>query len=446
MKLQDFTSRQARGKKNKIPDKPGVYLFKKKRDPGSSPGSRRGGSDILYIGKATSLKDRVRSYFSNDLLKTRGLLIVDMVTTSDDIEFIETDSVLEALILEANLIKKHQPIANTKEKDNKSYNFVVITKDEVPKVVIERGRSLEFQKRRSNEIPAKAGTTSLLAGTKYTDVFGPFPSQQQLKEALKIIRKIFPFVTNKTSSELYKQIGLEPTVSNTEAMKKYKNNLRHIKLFFNGKKKELIKDLEKQMKSLAKENKFEEAGKIRNQIFALEHIRDVSLIKNDSTRLPELVSGSRLGDSFRIEAYDAAHMSGRNSVGVMTVIEDGEVKKSDYRKFILRTAKRGDDIGSLEEILKRRLKHVEWKYPDLIVIDGGVAQVNRAKEVLKNFGSSIDIVSVVKNEKHQPEGFLGSKKIIDKFKKEILLINNESHRFAIGFYRSKQRKSSLNRK
>ena len=392
-------------KKINLPDKPGVYLFKK-------------GKDILYIGKATSLKDRVRSYFSNDLLSTRGLLIVDMVTAADNVDFIETDSVLEALVLEANLIKKHQPIANTKEKDNKSYNFVVITKEEFPRVLIERGRSLDFD------------TAS------YQSVYGPFPSQGQLKEALNIIRKIFPFKTDNTDSRLYKQLGLEPDTSDTEAKKKYKNNLRHIKLFFFGKKKELIKDLNKQMKVFAKEKEFEQAAKIRNQIFSLEHIRDVSLLKHENTK-------SHTESSFRIEAYDIAHMSGQNSVGVMTVMEDGEVKKSDYRKFILRKTRKGDDVGGLAEILSRRLKHREWKYPDLIVVDGGVGQRSRALRVLEDFGIKIDVVSVVKNEKHQPEKFLGSKKLVDKYKRDILLVNNESHRFAISFYRKKQRKSSL---
>ena len=103
-------------KKTKLPDLPGVYLFKK-------------GKGIMYIGKATLLKDRVKSYFSNDLIATRGPLIVDMVFQADNIDFIKTDSVLEALILESNLIKKHQPKYNTKEKDDRSYNYVVITKE-----------------------------------------------------------------------------------------------------------------------------------------------------------------------------------------------------------------------------------------------------------------------------------------------------------------------------
>jgi excinuclease ABC subunit C len=388
-------------KKINLPDTPGVYRFMH-------------GKNILYIGKATSLRDRVRSYFSNDLLKTRGALILDMATRADNVEFTQTDSVLEALILEADLIKKFQPLANTKEKDNKSYSFVVITKEKIPRVLIERGRTLTFDPK------------------GYQEVFGPFPSQMQLREALKIIRKIFPFRSDESDSRLYRQLGLNPDTADKEAVAKYKSNLRHIKLFFKGKKKELNKQLEKEMKALAKAQDFEGAAKKRNQIFALNHIKDVSLLRHDN----EEVTG------FRIEAYDAAHLSGKNSVGVMTVMENGAVQKSAYRKFILRKAARGDDVGSLEEILSRRLAHTEWPDANLIVVDGSVAQRNRALKVLKDAGKNIPVVGVVKNEAHKPQSLLGDENIIKEYKRSILLVNNEAHRFAIDFYRQKQRKSS----
>ncbi len=392
-------------KKINLPDAPGVYRFMH-------------GKNILYIGKATSLRDRVRSYFSNDLLKTRGALILDMATRADNMEFTQTDSVLEALILEADLIKKFQPLANTKEKDNKSYSFVVITKEKIPRVLIERGRTLSFDPK------------------GYQEVFGPFPSQMQLREALKIIRKIFPFRSDESDSRLYRQLGLNPDTADKEAVVKYKSNLRHIKLFFKGKKKELNKQLEKEMKALAKAQDFEGAAKKRNQIFALNHIKDVSLLKHDN----EEVSG------FRIEAYDAAHLSGKNSVGVMTVMENGAVQKSAYRKFILRKAARGDDVGSLEEILSRRLAHTEWPDASLIVVDGSVAQRNRALKVLKDAGKNIPVVGVVKNEAHKPQSLLGDENIIKEYKRSILLVNNEAHRFAIDFYRQKQRRASYKQK
>src|SRR3989338_10750518 len=155
-------------KKIKIPDKPGVYFFRK-------------GKNTLYIGKATSLKDRTKSYFGKDLIQTRGPLIVDMVLKAGQIKWAVTDSVLEALILEANLIKKYQPYYNTREKDKKSFNYVCITGEKLPKVIVVRGKELLG-----------------LKNFKYKATFGPYPNGLQLREALKIIRRIFPFLDDQS--------------------------------------------------------------------------------------------------------------------------------------------------------------------------------------------------------------------------------------------------------
>src|SRR3989304_2857242 len=175
----------------KLPDNPGVYIFR---------GPKR---VILYIGKATSLHTRVASYFRRDLISTRGPIIAGMIEAAKNVDFIETDSVLEALILEAQLIKKHQPPYNTKEKDNKSFNYVVITKEDFPRVMTMRGREL-------GELNLKPNTSNLKA------VFGPFPQGSVLREALKIVRKIFPFSDNcrpnQGKSCFNAQIGLCPGV------------------------------------------------------------------------------------------------------------------------------------------------------------------------------------------------------------------------------------------
>ena len=187
-----------------IPKNPGVYRF-------------MDNSEVLYIGKATDLRSRVRSYFGADLIETRGPHIVDMVTKAKTIKWQETDSVLEALILEANEIKKNQPYYNTKEKDNKSYNYVVITKEDFPKVLLLRGRELEKYKAGIN--------SSILRGSKIGSIFGPFPGGESLKIALRIIRKIFPFRDNrsiqKDKVEFYKQLGLTPDLSDSNIKKKY---------------------------------------------------------------------------------------------------------------------------------------------------------------------------------------------------------------------------------
>src|SRR3990172_7199923 len=374
MKSQDL-------KKLKMPDKPGVYFF---LDKAGRP---------MYIGKATSLRDRVRSYFGKDLIGTRGPLILDMVFKSKSLKWVETDSVLEALILEANLIKKYQPIYNSKEKSDKSFNYVGITKEIYPRVVIVRGKDLETEK------------------SHLKSVYGPYTSSSTLKEALKIIRKIFPFFDEKSRVkgryEFYRQLGLVPQADDRKA---YAKNIKNIKLFFEGKKTKILKSLEKEMKALAKAHKFEQAVQIRNQIFALRHIRDVTLIKEDS--ITKEFSGGQneasvrrqklFGDSvFRIEAYDIAHMAGSNIVGVMTVVEDGQVNKSEYRKFKIKEFASANDTGALLEVLERRFSHQEWPMPKLIVIDGGKAQINTALKFQKKVGLKIPVVSVVKDERHR---------------------------------------------
>lgn len=388
-----------------LPKEPGVYFFKQ-------------GKTILYIGKATSLKDRVRSYFADDVIHTRSSRIVDMVSLADAIEFETTETVLEALIKEANLIKRYEPIYNIKEKDNKSYSYVCITKDSLPKIVVERARTISFE------------------GDKtYDAVYGPFPSLQKLYTALKIIRKIFPFVTDKTGSKLYAQIGLEPDMNKDNFFEIYKKNIRNIKLFFQGKKGALIKTLHKDMMNYAKKMQFERAQQVKHQIFALEHINDVALIDDEKIHTDD--------NSFRIEAFDVAHMKGSHSVGVMTVMENGAVQKSAYRKFILRNTPKGDDLKGLVEIMTRRFKHTEWPTPDLIVIDGGTTHLKTAESVCKAMHIESPVVSVVKDDKHKARDILGNTEFVSKYKKDAILLNSEAHRFAIEFYRKTHRKSML---
>jgi excinuclease ABC subunit C len=188
----------------------------------------------------------------------------------------------------------------------------------------------------------------------------------------------------------------------------------------------------------------------------------VAIIASEATTFspPQLRRGDysdNRGGCFRIEAYDVAHLSGTNNVGVIVVMEDGEFKKADYRKFKINNSK-GNDVGALEEILDRRLKHTEWPLPNLIVVDGGLMQFNVAKKImsiehnrpvyqnshpaLTKVGIDgrlrVTIVAVTKDEKHKPKAILGKEELVKKYKKEILLINNEAHRFAIAFHRQRR--------
>ena len=383
-----------------LPDRPGVYFFlaKNKRP--------------LYIGRATTLRDRVRSYSSSDLMEMRGPLLVDMIQKADGISWIETDSLLEAMILEANLIKKHQPKYNTKEKDQRSFNYVVVTREDYPRVLIRRGRALAEEK---------------LKGS----IYGPFPKADLLKRALAIIRKIFPFrdkcKPQQGKSCFNKQIGLCPGVCSGEITKtEYQKQIRRIKLFLSGKIKNLVKDLEREMRTFSKQHKFEAANELKKKIFALRHIQDVALIKEEVAK----------PITFRIEAYDVAHLAGTASVGVMVVWEDGQMKKSDYRKFTLRETPPGSDTAGLQEILKRRLRHFEWPLPDLLVLDGGEAQLNIARKVLEESKLKIPLVAVVKDMRHKPKKIIGERGLVFPREAEILLANSEAHRYAQSFHRA----------
>lgn len=429
MTLNDFKK-----KTNKIPDAPGVYFFLDKH------------KKIIYIGKAACLRDRVRSYFSTDLVDGRGSRIVGMVNEATSLSHQKTDSVLEALILEANLIKKHQPPYNVEQKDNKSFNYVVITKESAsrqtpaggfPRVLLVRGREL-YQGWNKADI-------------KY--LFGPFPEGGSLKEAVKVIRKIFPFRDKcipcgqipANSRELAgkkkragtdcnpcfnRQIGLCPGVCSGEISKEeYVHTIRNIKDLFEGNFHGLKRRLAQEMNAAAKGERFEEAAVLRRQIHALEHIRDVSLLKT------ERVSS---GGGARIEAFDVAHTSGTETVAVMTVVSNSEALKAAYRKFKIHSAT-NDDVAALKEALSRRLDHSEWPLPRVFVVDGGEGQVRAAERVLKDVRVAVPVVGVVKNEFHKPERLIGDKRAIEAYERDILLANNEAHRFAVNFHRQRRR-------
>ncbi len=403
MKLLDF-------KKIKILETPGVYFFMGKINK------------ILYVGRATSLRSRVASYFNKDTLFSRGPIIAKMVRESRDVKFIKTESVLEAIILEANLIKKYQPPYNTKEKSDKSFNYIVITKEDFPRVLIVREKDF-LGKLMTKDHRLQA-------------IFGPFPQGSALKEALKIIRKIFPF-RDKCSPEARKpcfdrQMGLCPGVCTGEVSKEeYRKTIANIRLFLSDRKKAVVKNLEREMRVLAGHHEFEKAGLIKKTLFSLKHIQDVSLIKKSVSDYA--VSAGKEAEE-RIEGYDIAHISGKWNVGVMTVVKNGMPDKASYRKFKIRRTE-GGDTGALQEVLTRRLKHKEWRMPSVIVMDGGVAQKGVAEKTVRKFGFNIPVVSVVKNEKHKPKNILGDRELIDKHKNEILLVNSEAHRFAIKYHR-----------
>jgi len=404
-----------------LPDCPGVYLFTEGK------GRKK---KVLYVGKATSLRDRVRSYFDIDLIATRGPRIVDMVTRADGLMHETTPTVLEALVREAALIREHVPPANAMGKDDKTFLYAVITDEEIPRVLAIRGAELDFDAKKV-----------MATGVKLRAIHGPFPSGYQLREGLRLIRKIFPFFDTprpvgegnkhaKAKVEFNRQIGQYPRDMDKSS---YMRSIRNVSLFLSGRVKTLRATLMKDMKQAAKEERFEDAAQIRRQLFALDHIQDVSLIKEDR--------GEDMGP--RIEAYDTAHISGTNAIGVMTVVEGGVPVKRDYRTFRIRGAggkSLNNDIASLKEILSRRLGHPEWPLPKAFVVDGGKTHKKAAEEVLEEAGVGLPVVAVVKDEKHRPREVLGGLRagVPDA---DAVLANSEAHRFSITKHRQARNKS-----
>ncbi len=422
-----------------IPDAPGVYFFRDTNNSGDKDGA------ILYIGKATSLRNRIKSYFDRDLVEKRGLKIVNMVLAANHITYETTQNVLEALLYESYLIKQHLPLFNTKEKDNKSYTSVVITKEEYPRVLIMRIR--EFEK--------------VFNKSDLDVVYGPFTSAQGLRDIMRIVRKIFPYRDKCEPGQgklcFNAQIGLCPGCCNDAiSSSDYKNySIKNIKKLFEGRHKEIRKSLEHDMHEYAKNEKFELAAKLRNTLWAMDHVNDVALIKNENIE-------SFRDKKFRIESYDVAHMSGKSRVGVMTVIEDGKINKAEYKKFKLEEST-NDDYAGIREMISRRLAHNDWRLPDIIVFDGGKAQKQVGDSAIINFVKeheshtnnidypnfknilSIQTVSVVKDDKHKAKDILGDEKIIKEFKDQILLANSEAHRFAIKYHKELREKKMLNK-
>ncbi len=408
-----------------LPDTPGVYFF---------IGARR---EVLYVGKATSLVGRVRSYFATDLASTRGQHIVHMVEEALRVDFRETDSVLEALILEAKGIKELKPRYNTRDKDDKSWNYVVITMQEsFPRVLLVRGKDLEVKLREFGSL--------LQGGVSDIPCYGPFVHAAQLKEALKLIRKIFPFYDSAVSIEMLRarddrklrfneSIGIYPREGTSE--KQYARTIQHIRLLFEGKKQHILRSLERDMRTYALKEEFEEAAYCKRQICALRHVNDVSLLRRD------IEDASEMHRVVRIEGYDVAHLQGAGMVGVMTVVVGGEVRTGEYRTFSIRSVEKSNDTAALREVLLRRFGHPEWEYPRALVVDGGKAQLNTARAVVRELGMEIPVVAVTKDDHHRPKALLGPLPWRTTYAHEVLLVNAEAHRFSLAQHRSATRRA-----
>jgi excinuclease ABC subunit C len=405
----------------KLPDTPGVYLMKD------------GDGRVLYVGKAGNLRRRVSSYFE----RPHDVRIEHLVSKIKEIEHRKTDTALEALILEAELIKTLTPPFNVREKDDKSFLYVEITKEKFPRVLLVRGKDAGSGKR-----------------------FGPFASASSIREALRILRKIFPWNTH-AADRIGKfarpcfdcEIGLCPgTCVGAVTRKDYAKNIDHLKLFFEGKKKVVLRSLEKEMAAASKTLEFEKAEKFRRQIFALRHIRDTALI-SDYTIAPLRSDGAKA--DYRIEGYDISNISGTSAVGSMVVFEGGEPNRNEYRKFRIRTIFKANDVGMLTEVLERRFRRYSegnaraesgdrhgWRLPSLVLIDGGIAQASAARRVILRAGLRIPVVGIAKGPERKRNDIIGA--IPKGIQKTTLVrVRDEAHRFAISYHKALRGRRAL---
>lgn len=462
-----FPNNTVKQKIETAPLKPGCYIYKDNTNK------------VIYVGKAVNIRSRTKNYFGNpNNLEPK---IQKLVTLIHDVEFVITDSELEALILETNLIKKYRPKYNHIKKDGKMYLWVMLDKDEdFPRFRVVR------EKKKKNAL-----------------YFGPYPGSAQFKRILKSLRKIFPYrtcnrriwvedtiddngkkqtVIKSSDSKpcLYYHLNLcEAPCAGLVAKADYNKNINNLKGFFNSKKGDVVTDLKKDMRKSSDERNYEKAALLRDKVKDLEFISQRVKVDIDTDEnkyvvekknrqidaLKELldklkINGLNLKKNFKIECYDISNIQGSNAVGSMVSFIDGKPNKSLYRKFKIKTKSTPDDFEMMREVFRRRFKHVWNKdsdesfkvWPDLIIVDGGKGQLSATYNVLNEMQLDIPICGLAKrNEElfiiNDTDGELKFGKRSTKSGSEVRFlvqrIRDETHRFAINYHRKLRSKSQI---
>lgn len=368
-----------------LPDAPGVYRFLNKE------------GEVLYVGKANSLKSRVSSYFQKGAVlgeKTRIL-----VSQTEKIQITQVESELEALLLEAYYIKEHLPKYNIRLSDDKSYPLIKITvKDTYPAVLY--ARHMDDPK---------------------ALYFGPYPHPKDVRTVLRVLRRIFPYqsVPNHAKREcLYHHLGLCPCLpafDTEENRKEYIKNLKRMIKILQGKSHDIEKELIKERDKYIKDEAFEQAEKLQHQIQAIGAITkphhkpveyDINPNLREDLRENELVGlqkalddkGLNVGSLTRIECYDISNTQGTHATGSMVVFTNGEKDGDSYRRFKIRKDGSPNDFEMMEEMLTRRMKHTEWPEPDLLIVDGGKGQITAALRAFDKTGRNYPIAGLAKRE------------------------------------------------
>jgi len=340
-----------------LPRAPGVYFHKD------------AGGEIIYVGKAAVLRNRVRQYFQKS--RSRDVKTDALVREIADIDWMIVESEIEALFLEAEMIRRYMPRYNILLRDDKAMAYIRIDYDSDYPTVSTTRRPLDD-------------------GARY---FGPYPSLSSVRTALKLLRRIFPYATRQIAGQkratLHYHLGLDPGLEEGRtSLEDYRKNLRRLMAYIEGKRTTIIRELEKDMKAAAKAQNFEEAAHIRNRLMALQNLSQAVIFSDkefmDISKdhaLNELVGLLGLQTyPQRIEGYDISHMSGTDVVASMVVFTNGVSDKAEYRKFKTKVDA-NNDFANMHETLTRRLseKNIKaWGKPSLVLIDGGKGQLDAA--------------------------------------------------------------------
>ncbi|MFW5703165.1 MAG: excinuclease ABC subunit UvrC, partial [Candidatus Dojkabacteria bacterium] len=452
------------------PQKPGVYIWKD------------AAGEVLYVGKAVNIKNRVSSYFAN--FKNLPTRLKRMVVAAEKIETHTVDTEIEALLLETNLIKKYKPTYNVDLKDDKNYIWVKIHNYmDFPRVEVVREKKND-----------KA------------EYFGPYPDTGPVRRMLKWLRRIFKYRVDKKQVEekvvdgkkvvvardpkpdLEYHIGLSSGASaGLQTKEEYRKQITGLKRFLNSEHKILKEELKRKMNKLSKEKKFEQAAQLRDQLRDLEYITRTSIIDEsvdedvlkerkesfavqgvrdlvEKLEIPGLNIASSEGvEEFRIECYDVSNIQGTNATSAMVVAIGGKAAPKQYRKFKIKTKNTPDDFAMMKETLSRRLMYLEKEggkkedesfsqMPDLIVIDGGKGQLSSVWKIMQGYKElGIDIPTIGLAKKHEevwvPEQVMsssGKDKLefrLVRFRRKspalrlLQLVRDEAHRFGLGYHR-----------
>lgn len=455
------------------PKAPGVYALNTDRQ-------------ILYIGKAANLRERIKNHFQKT--SWRDSLFIDQVTR---VGYIETNSEIEALLLESKLIKQHKPKYNVMWKDDKGYFFVAITGEELPRIFIThqpvfKARSAKSRKGTwsHRDFTSETRNKSKIQNSKVSDFgfrisdfdyIGPFVDGKALKRTLRMLRRVFPYYTVRKHSARpcpYCHLGLCPGPAPDK--REYQKNIKNLIAVLEGKKPAVLKKLQREMKKAAQNQAYEKAGKLRDQIRDLEIIFSHAKVlrpAEEKTPLNWTETESYLKRMFharkrisRVEAYDISNIQGKEATGSMPVFMNGKPAKEHYKKFKVRISGKANDFAMLEEVLTRRLAHEEWDSPDLIIIDGGKGQLTAALRALRKSQtlmtddqakskSQISKIHVAAIAKRNNELFLPGrseplllKDMPQPVSNLILHIRDEAHRFAVTYHRKLRRIDLLGKK